>query len=311
MIVTVQLPPDLPPGSLNCADGVCIPINTTPPVPPASPPLTPAKAQVEPSCQPGGECTFNITLTNNTGQVWSGVPNVTDDMPAGASATAASPPWNCSPNGSQVYCEHPQVTLNPGETLTLSISTQLPQNLPPGSLNCANGACIPVNVTPPQPPQPPPPPTPTDPTPPRTAACEDQVRAGGDAPETIDVPITNRSGTATFRFDTYNKKDRILVYVDGALTYDSTCVGTNGNKETQFSVPPGSQNVRVEVQPNCEAGTGTGTQWQFQLICPPTQQPPVRQSLPPRPPRVSLPAAAVSDSNPLAATGLRGASHLC
>ncbi len=123
--VVVQLPLDLPAGATNCVEGVCIPIITGTPLPPP-PPLTPGKLQVETFCTPGDLCNFEITLTNNTGAVWSGSPRVTDQLPPGATPLGASAPWACAPNGAQVTCEYPPVTLNPGEAVTVVITVQLP-----------------------------------------------------------------------------------------------------------------------------------------------------------------------------------------
>ncbi|MFG1479151.1 hypothetical protein V5F53_10860 [Xanthobacter sp. V4C-4] len=304
LTLTVQLPADMPQGSVNCADDTCIVITSTPPFPPPAPPpnITVTKAQVEPACTAGGPCTFNVVLTNSGAGVFADTARVTDTLPPGVTALSASEPWACAPDGLQVTCEYPGAVLNPGEALTLTLTVQLPPDLPAGSVNCAEGACIPINTTPPTPvptpiptptPTPIPTPTPTPtPTPetPRPGSCDEALHPGGDTPETIDIAVTNRPGQATFKFNTFSKKDRILVYVDGQNVLDTTCVGSEGTRDVPLTLPPGAQNVRVRVEPNCEPGTGTGTQWELQLVCPPAPQPPATPLISRPPPSYSPPA---------------------
>ncbi len=52
-----------------------------PPAPPAPPPFTIRKTQVDAVCPLGQPCTFDITLTNPLATPWSGIPRIVDVMP--------------------------------------------------------------------------------------------------------------------------------------------------------------------------------------------------------------------------------------
>ncbi len=171
----------------------------------------------------------------------------------------------------------------------------------PGDGNPDNDSdCHVVNVIPQQPPpqQPPPQqPPPQQPppigpagqpvpgTPPggtRVAQCNDTVRQGGDQPEAIEIDLGGRQGQASIDWDMLSVKDQMRVFVDGALVHDTQCVSGTGSQP--FSVPPGAQRIRVEVNPNCD-GT-TGTIWDFTVLCPPEPAAPERFVVSPAPPPV-------------------------
>lgn len=113
--------------------------------------------------------------------------------------------------------------------------------------------------------QPPPPPTQS------SAKCGDTVKQGGDAPESITIPVGGSSGKATLDFETYDVPDQMTVYVDGAPVTGTGCVGNDkapgsGAGSKSFQIPPGASTIRVDVNPNCN-GTSS-TEWQFKLTCP-------------------------------------------
>ena len=69
-------------------------------------------------------------------------------------------------------------------------------------------------------------------------------------------------------FTTYNKKDRLLIYVDGVTVYDSGCIATNDTgiiSGVSVTIPIGTSEVGIRIVPNCE-GT-TETEWLLQLHC--------------------------------------------
>jgi len=166
---------------------------------------------------------------------------------------------------------------------------------PTNDSDCHSVEVIPHGPPPPAPPViapvpppvvPPPPPPPIGPTGTRAAQCDDTVRQGGDQPEAIEIDLGGRQGQATFEWNMVSVKDQMRVFLDGTLVYDTQCVSGTGSQP--FPVPPGSQSVRVEVNPNCE-GT-TSTVWDFKVLCPPeiSPQPLVLPTPPPPPPPVVL-----------------------
>ena len=127
-----------------------LPVPVTPPAPPPLPPAAPPtepppslppdlsveKAQTQWDCLPGGLCTFTIWLTNRGPGVWVGIPRIIDTLPPGAVAVNASPPWVCTPVGTEVICEYPPTVLNPGESIPLTLTVQLPPDFVTGTFNC-------------------------------------------------------------------------------------------------------------------------------------------------------------------------------
>ena len=169
------------------------------------------------------------------------------------------------------------------QSLRVTVTLTMPATIPAGARNCSrvrhppgyvdpvpgnDEACVGL---PPSGPQPPPPP-------PRTEKCNATVRAGGDAPETIDIDLAGFQGTATFSWNTYTQKDRMNVSAGGQVIHDTGCVGSAGTKDFPAA---GIASVRVEVQPNCEPGAGTGTVWDFKVECPGQQDRNRRRSTPP------------------------------
>ena len=93
--------------------------------------------------------------------------------------------------------------------------------------------------------------------------CDEQVRPGGDAPETHRIGLGRFNGRFNFYYDTYRQEDRMIVRYEGSRLYDTGCVGASGTRTLSFSGR--SSIVEVEVIPNCRGGYGTA--WEFSVSC--------------------------------------------
>lgn len=94
----------------------------------------------------------------------------------------------------------------------------------------------------------------------------DLSAAGGD--EGYDETFTSGNGgfTITIDYETYYQKDQIILSaVGGATLFDSGCVGTGGTVTVDVDIPDGVTEVRVQVIPNCEGGSGTA--WTLSISC--------------------------------------------
>ncbi|KAE9547840.1 hypothetical protein FO519_008948 [Halicephalobus sp. NKZ332] len=98
------------------------------------------------------------------------------------------------------------------------------------------------------------------------SACDGQQVAGADTPVTRRYNMnTTAAKNILFSYETYTIKDRITVSYEGKNLFDSSCVGTEGEKYAPISFKGNSVEVRVDVEPNCEGTTGTA--WYFTLPC--------------------------------------------
>lgn len=98
--------------------------------------------------------------------------------------------------------------------------------------------------------------------------CNGQQVAGADTPVTRRYDMGTIHGTFLFDYDTYTIKDRIRIWNDGNLIFDSGCVGTTGLGNITYS--SSSSIIRVDVEPNCECPMTqicNGTLWQFTVHC--------------------------------------------
>ena len=98
--------------------------------------------------------------------------------------------------------------------------------------------------------------------------CGTFTQAGGDTPETHIVEMGWNKGWFFFDYNTMTIKDRIFIYYEDALIFDSGCVGTQGDWATHEHYEGTSTQIKVHVEPNCPSGTGTGTKWNFTVRCP-------------------------------------------
>ena len=195
--ITVRMPVKVPPGAQNCIDlsptvalndpnagnnRQCIPIRVVPPVPD----IQILKIQTTDECTPGESCTFDLWFVNRGPGSWTGVPQLSDDLPPNTKFKSASAPWRCRQSGSNVTCSHDKVTLPPGRAIKVSVTVGLPSDLAPDARNCVrnegdgdarhdpvpanNEQCITIaTAAPPQPTEAPHPeePTPAQPTAPQ------------------------------------------------------------------------------------------------------------------------------------------------
>lgn len=95
--------------------------------------------------------------------------------------------------------------------------------------------------------------------------CNAEEVSGADTPVTRRFRLGATSGTVNFKYQTYTVKDRITVVYESNILLDSGCIGTEGIVERNVSYSGASDEIRVDVEPNCE-GT-QGTQWFFQISC--------------------------------------------
>lgn len=98
--------------------------------------------------------------------------------------------------------------------------------------------------------------------------CDEVAQSGGDEAATYTVNLGQNSGTFDFSYNHQWIPDRMIVTYEGAVLYDTGCVGTDDVVQTQEITYSGnSEKVTVTVEPNCD-GTTTGTWWTFTVGCP-------------------------------------------
>ncbi|CAF3367877.1 unnamed protein product [Rotaria socialis] len=100
------------------------------------------------------------------------------------------------------------------------------------------------------------------------AMCNGEQVAGSDTPVSRRYDMDATSGVFRFAYNTYTIKDRILVWNDETLLFDTGCVGASGTVYISYSSI--SSIIRVDVEPNCAcSGVNgcTGTIWWFKLYC--------------------------------------------
>ncbi len=91
------------------------------------------------SCEPGGICHFDITITNVGKTAYQGSLVIQDEFDLmGTQASAAGAGWSCSAAGDVLTCLHGSMTLAPGAAYTLPLDVRLPSDARPGSVfsNC-------------------------------------------------------------------------------------------------------------------------------------------------------------------------------
>jgi hypothetical protein len=57
-----------------------------------------------------------------------------------------------------------------------------------------------------------------------------------------------------------------VIYQDDVQIFDSGCVGTDGERNVIVPFSGTSDEIRVDVEPNCSGTRGTG--WYFDVRCP-------------------------------------------
>jgi hypothetical protein len=94
--------------------------------------------------------------------------------------------------------------------------------------------------------------------------CNQAQVAGADAPETRTFDVGTSCGDLTLEYQTHSIEDAITVEYEGSVVADTGCVGGSGT--LSISICGASSQVSVSVQPNCAGGSGTA--WEFTLVCP-------------------------------------------
>jgi|GEM_PF-2922151 len=89
-------------------------------------------------------CTFEITITNNSGVPYTGDVVFSDQALMGTYAVPAppvnwgpQPDWSCAQSGTAVTCTQTNITLNPGNSTTILLTLDLSAIPAPYSENCA------------------------------------------------------------------------------------------------------------------------------------------------------------------------------
>lgn len=100
------------------------------------------------------------------------------------------------------------------------------------------------------------------------APCNDTQAAGNDFPFFRRIGMGRRkSGTFRFTFNTYIKADRIIVWYERKVLYDSCCFASGGDWTVDLSFSGADTYIEVQVIPNCSDPT-PGTIWDFTVGCP-------------------------------------------
>lgn len=72
-------------------------------------------------------CTFLIEVANTGPGVYGGQIDISETLSAPATTAGFSPSWNCSGSGANYTCSLPAATLNPGQSVFLAASFEMPQ----------------------------------------------------------------------------------------------------------------------------------------------------------------------------------------
>ena len=89
---------------------------------------------------------------------------------------------------------------------------------------------------------------------------------GSNTPRTARFNLGRKVGTFELTYQTYTVPDRIAVFQDEKQIFDTGCVGTGDIISKFIKFSGNSEEIRIDVEPNCD-GT-TSTQWFFEVICP-------------------------------------------
>uniref|UniRef100_A0AC35FTB4 Transglycosylase SLT domain-containing protein n=1 Tax=Panagrolaimus sp. PS1159 TaxID=55785 RepID=A0AC35FTB4_9BILA len=95
--------------------------------------------------------------------------------------------------------------------------------------------------------------------------CDGQQVAGENTPVTRRYTMGRTSGNLTFVYQTYTVPDRIRVFYENSPIFDSGCIGTEDEMSKEIYFSGNSQELRVDVEPNCDGTTSTA--WYFTLPC--------------------------------------------
>jgi len=100
----------------------------------------------------------------------------------------------------------------------------------------------------------------------REGLCNKQYREGADEPEQYSIPIEpGAAQNYKLTHQHYTIKDRMRVYFNQGLIYDTKCTGEKGIKDLP-DLSVGGQ-IKIIIDPKCDPTTDAGTQWWFRLDC--------------------------------------------
>ncbi len=103
---------------------------------------------------------------------------------------------------------------------------------------------------------------------PGSTQCDDTSVSGSDEPVSQIVNLGQSSGTINVNFDAAYVKDQMQVFYEGSLVSDSGCYGDGLIFSDSFTYSGSDEFVTVQITPNCENPSGSGTFWQFTISCP-------------------------------------------
>ncbi|MCO4761221.1 MAG: hypothetical protein KC502_06940 [Myxococcales bacterium] len=107
-----------------------------------------------------------------------------------------------------------------------------------------------------------------------SSECDVGFNLGGsNPPPTIPIEMGRRSGSFDFDYETRNAMDRIEVFYEGELLFDSGCVSESRSVPVRYGPGKGTK-IDVVVTPNCDGGIATS--WKFSVGCPVDSVPSVK-----------------------------------
>ena len=93
------------------------------------------------------------------------------------------------------------------------------------------------------------------------------------------IDLTGKYGLMRISLETYNKRDRMLFWIDKKLVLDTGCVSTDSETPAPFTrglgkyhigydlyIPKAARRMWIEVRPNCAGGIIT--RWALNISCP-------------------------------------------
>ena len=104
-------------------------------------------------------------------------------------------------------------------------------------------------------------------------SCEETVNSGGDGVTIEDVEMGTSEGVFVFEYNTFLIPDKIELFYENQVIFDTDFVGTDGLVTTQIPFGPGSSTkIRVRVT------GGYYTAWLYTVHCPNQAQSAIRVS---------------------------------
>ena len=96
--------------------------------------------------------------------------------------------------------------------------------------------------------------------------CNGESVSGADTPISRYFTMGKSIGSFDFKYQTYSVPDRIRIFQADEQIFNTGCLGTQVFVAKSIVLNGKSNEIRVDVEPNCD-GT-TGTVWVFEIGCP-------------------------------------------